>query len=304
MNLWNGLKKIEEAERGLCISERDVCMNFMNRLEKRFGRFAIHGLMRYVIACYVIGYLIEYVFPDFQAYLTLEPYLIVHNLQLWRLVSWVLIPPSRSNIIFVIIMLVLYYQLGTALEQTWGSFRFNVFIFGGVIWTIIGALLLFVFLGVNMPYSIGSGFTTYYINMSIFLAFAVAYPDTRVMLYFIIPVKMKWMAIVYAVLIVYEFYVYGLAGRVAIIASVVNFVVFFLLTKNMSQYSPKERKRRSNFKKQMHRQTYTGTGAIHKCAICGRTELDDPNLQFRYCSKCKGNYEYCQDHLFTHKHVQ
>lgn len=278
-------------------------MQFMNKWERKFGRYAIQGLMKYVIACYIIGYVIEYAMPSFLSYITLEPYLIFHQGQIWRLISWVLIPPSRSNIIFVIIMLVLYYQLGTALEQTWGAFRFNLYIFGGVIFTIVGALILYLIVGVNTPVMIGTAFSTYYINMTIFLAFAVCYPDTRVMLYFLIPIKMKWMAIVYGVLIGYEFVVSGWAGRVAIFASVLNFIIFFLMTRNLRTISPKEIRRKKNFKRQVHQPRGNGT-SIHKCAVCGRTELDNPDLQFRYCSKCRGNFEYCQDHLFTHKHIQ
>lgn len=280
-------------------------MRFIDKMERKFGKYAIHGLMKYVIACYIIGYVIAFAAPQLLSVLTLEPFMVFHHGQVWRLISWVLIPPSRSNIIFVVIMLILYYQLGTVLEQTWGAFRFNLYIFGGVIFTILGALLLYVILGVNMPVSIGASFSTYYINMTIFLAFAVCYPNMRVMLYFLIPIKMKWMALVYGVLIAYEFVTCGSwAGRVAIFASILNFLIFFLATRNLKAYSPKEMRRKQNFKKQTRQPRNGGAPYIHKCAICGRTELDDPNLQFRFCSKCKGNYEYCQDHLFTHKHVE
>ena len=284
-------------------------MNFLNKMERKFGKYAIHGLMKYVIICYIVGYVLMFAAPQALAYLTLEPYLIFHEAQVWRLISWVLIPPSRSNIVFMVIMLILYYQLGTALEQTWGAFRFNLYIFGGVIFTILGALILYVIVGVDLPVSIGSSFSTYYINMTIFLAFAACYPDMRVMLYFLIPIKMKWMALVYGALIIYEFVTVGWAGRVAIFASVLNFLIFFLATRKYKAYSPREIHRKQKFKKQTKQarpgQTRGGRAPyIHKCAICGRTELDDPNLQFRFCSKCRGNYEYCQDHLFTHKHVQ
>ena len=136
----------------------------------------------------------------------------------------------------------------------------------------------------NTPISMGGSFSTYYINMTIFLAFAMCYPDMRIMLYFIIPIKMKWMAGIYAALIIYEMIISSWGGRVAIIASVLNFLIFFFTTRNYRSVSPKE----------IHR----------KRTICGRTELDDPNLEFRFCSKCNGNYEYCQDHLFTHEHVK
>ena len=288
-------------------------MNFLNKLERKFGRHAITGLMKYIIICYIIGYIIEFVAPRFMSFLTLEPYMIFHYGQVWRLVSWILIPP-QTNIFFAIIMMIFYYQLGTVLEQTWGSFRFNVYIFGGMIFTVLGAILMYFLMGQQV---LGGYFSTYYINLSIFLAFAVCYPDMKVMLYFIIPIKMKWMAIVYAALAVASAVSSGWVARVAILASLLNFIIFFLLTRNMKAYSPHEMKRKRDFRRQMGqsgmggRTTNAGNGRSgqgqitrHKCAICGRTELDDPNLEFRFCSKCDGNYEYCQDHLFTHKHVK
>lgn len=276
-------------------------MRFLNKMERKFGRFAIQGLMKYLVVCYIVGYCIEYLAPNLYGYLTLEPYMIFHYGQVWRLVSWILIPPPTGNIIFAVIMIVLYYQLGNALENTWGSFRFNLYIFGGVIFSIIGALILYAVYGGN-AIGFGDSFSTYYINMGIFLAFALCFPDMRIMLYFIIPVKMKWMAIVYAALMAYSAVRSSWAGRVAIIASILNFLIFFFATRNYQRVSPKEIRRKRDFR----RQTSTPRGANitkHKCAICGRTELDDPTLQFRFCSKCNGNYEYCQDHLFTHKHI-
>ena len=276
-------------------------MHFLNKMERKFGRFAIQGLMKYIILFYVAGYLIEFLAPQAYSFLTLEPYLIFHYGQVWRLVSWVLIPPPTGNFFFAIIMIILYYQLGTALERTWGAFKFNVYIFGGMIFTVLGALLLYVIYGVNTPISMGGSFSTYYINMTIFLAFAMCYPDMRIMLYFIIPIKMKWMAGIYAALIIYEMIISSWGGRVAIIASVLNFLIFFFTTRNYRSVSPKEIHR----KRPYHRQVQHPKGVTrHKCAICGRTELDDPNLEFRFCSKCNGNYEYCQDHLFTHEHVK
>ena len=276
-------------------------MHFLNKMERKFGRFAIQGLMKYIILFYVAGYLIEFLAPQAYSFLTLEPYLIFHYGQVWRLVSWVLIPPPTGNFFFAIIMIILYYQLGTALERTWGAFKFNVYIFGGMIFTVLGALLLYVIYGVNTPISMGGSFSTYYINMTIFLAFAMCYPDMRIMLYFIIPIKMKWMAGIYAALIIYEMIISSWGGRVAIIASVLNFLIFFFTTRNYRSVSPKEIYRKRTY----HRQVQQPKGVTrHKCAICGRTELDDPNLEFRFCSKCNGNYEYCQDHLFTHEHVK
>ena len=135
-------------------------MHFLNKMERKFGRFAIQGLMKYIILFYVAGYLIEFLAPQAYSFLTLEPYLIFHYGQVWRLVSWVLIPPPTGNFFFAIIMIILYYQLGTALERTWGAFKFNVYIFGGMVFTVLGALLLYVIYGVNTPISMGGSFST------------------------------------------------------------------------------------------------------------------------------------------------
>lgn len=274
-------------------------MNWLNKLEKKFGRFAIHNLTMYLIGGYVIGYGIYKLMPNLLNYLTLEPGLILRG-QVWRIVSWVLVPPSGS-LFSVIIMMMFYYSIGTALERTWGAFRFNVYIFSGILFTVIGAFLLYVFTGGFV--GVGIFFNTFYVNLSIFLAFAVSYPNMEVLLYFILPIKIKWMALVYGVYILYELVQGNTVTRVAIIASLLNFVVFFFSSRNMKPYTPKERARKAEFKKQSRPHMSYQNGARHRCAVCGRTELDDSTLEFRFCSKCKGNYEYCQDHLFTHQHI-
>ena len=274
-------------------------MNWLDKLEKKFGRFAIPNLTMYLIGAYIISFGIYYFLPGLFKWLTLEPYFILKG-QVWRVISWVLVPPSGS-LISIIFIVLLYYSLGTALERAWGTFRYNVYIFSGILFTVIGAFALYFIAGTGM---IGYGglFSTYYINMSIFLAFAVSYPDMELLLYFIIPIKMKWMAIVYAVFILYDFIAGNFISRVTIAASLLNFVVFFLSTKK--GYSPKQQMRKKKYQKQSRPHMTYSNGARHRCAVCGRTELDDPNLEFRFCSKCNGNYEYCQDHLFTHEHVK
>jgi len=135
--------------------------------------------------------------------------------------------------------------------------------------------------------------------MSIFLAFAASYPDMELLLYFVLPIKIKWMALVYAVFILYDLARGNIVTRVAIISSLLNFVLFFFSSRNVKPYTPKEQARKAKFRQQAKPHMN-----YRKCAVCGRTELDDPTLQFRFCSKCNGNYEYCQEHLFTHQHVQ
>lgn len=312
----------------------------MNKLERKIGKYAIRNLSRYLVGAYAIGYLLYFLGSltgtSVLSYLTLEPYFIIHNFQIWRLISWILIPYGSTGFLgffFAVIMMILYYQLGSILERTWGTFRFNVYIFGGIILTIIGAFLLHGILSalygpgyILATGAIGGMFSTSYINQSIFLAFAVCYPNMEVMLYFILPIKMKWMAVFYAVLIVINLITASWAGRIAIIASILNFVIFFFTNRQVRdsfrRMSPKEFQRKQAYRRATEgysapkRNPYAGQKtayrpknaapgvAKHRCAVCGRTELDDPKLEFRFCSKCEGNYEYCQDHLFTHQHVK
>lgn len=277
---------------------------FINKLERKLGRFAISNLIVFLLAGYGIGYVLMYIAPEMLGYFTLEPHYILHG-QIWRLITWVIMPPD-SSILFAVIMMMFYYQLGQSLEQTWGTFRFNLYIFGGIIFTVIGAFILYgIMYGIyGVPVTgMGFFFSTNYINMAIFLAFAVCYPNMQVMLYFIIPIKMKWLAVVYVVMVVFEVIQSDWASRVAIIMSLLNFIVFYLSTRNYHRISPKEVRRRQQFKSQIRQSAARPGVSKHKCAICGRTEEDDPNLEFRFCSRCEGNYEYCQEHLFTHEHV-
>ena len=281
-------------------------MNWLDKLERKIGRYAIPNLTVYLLAGYVIGYGIIYLMPNMIGWLTLEPALILRG-QVWRIISWVLIPPT-TNLISLFFLVLLYYSLGTALERTWGTFRYNVYIFSGILFTVIAVFILygvfFFMYGAEVSLSSIGLVSTNYITMSIFLAFAAIYPDMEVMLYFVLPIKMKWMAIVYAAMALYYFITGGIVSRVAIAASLLNFVIFFLSGRNMRRFGPREQARKAKFKKQSRpHMTYAG-GARHRCAVCGRTELDDPNLEFRFCSKCRGTYEYCQDHLFTHEHVK
>ena len=284
-------------------------MNFLNKMERKIGKYAIPNLMIYLIAAYCIGFVIYTVNPNFMLMLTLSPYHILHG-QVWRLITWILMP-TDTRVFSLLIMALLYYQLGSALERSWGTFRFNVYIFGGMLFTVIGAFILY---GIYAASGTGNletislisslTFTTNYINLTIFLAFAVMYPEMQILLFFIIPVKMKWMAVVYAVLIAINLILTSWGGRIAIIMSILNFLIFFLSTRNYRRVSPKEIHRTQVFKAQMREPRKGSMVTKHKCAVCGRTELDDPNLEFRFCSKCDGNYEYCQDHLFTHQHIK
>ncbi len=289
----------------------------MSRFEKKFGKYAIKNISVLLLLCYAVGYIIEAVNMGFLQYLTLNPYAILHG-EVWRLVTWILIPPSSlggsMGIFFVCIMLLFYYNIGTTLERTWGTYRYNVYLFSGMLFTVVGSfvwmLIQYASAGWDMDPAYASVifnmsslfFSTYYINMSIFLAFAATFPEVQVLLMFLIPVKVKWMGVLYGVMLLYDFIWEATAvGRVAIVSSLLNFVIFFLTSRSHIHMSPKQIKRRVEFKQDIKRNT---RGTRHKCAICGQTEEDDPSLEFRFCSKCSGNHEYCQNHLFTHTHIK
>lgn len=283
-------------------------MNFLNKLKRKFSKYAVSNLTMYLIFGYVIGYVLSRMAPGMLNYLTLDPYRVLHG-QIWRLVTWVLIPPSAQSILFYVIMMMFYYQLGTSLERTWGVFRYNVYIFGGILYTVIGAFVTWMIMTAVYGNAgltgaiVGVQVSTYYICMSIFLAFAACYPNMQILLYFIIPIKMKWMAYVYAVLMLLDLVQGSWPQRIVMMMSLLNFVIFFLSTRDLYRFSPKEVHRRQAYRQAVNRPQSAGI-TKHKCAVCGRTEKDDPSLEFRFCSKCAGNYEYCQEHLFTHQHVQ
>jgi hypothetical protein len=287
-------------------------MKTIRNLEKKFGRYAIPNLTKYIIAMYVIGYVLEFAGSaagiNILSYLTFEPAYILHG-QIWRIISWILIPPSDFNI-FTIIMLLLYYSLGNALESTWGTFLYNLYIISGLLFTIIGATVFYAIVAVSQGTNlilIGGVTSTYYINLSIFLAFAASYPDYELMLYFLIPIKIKWLAVLDIVYLAYQFIsigwsLYAWGYKITILMSLLNFVLFYFGTK-APYASPKQVKRRVVYKRQVN-EGKKNRVSTHKCAVCGRTEQDYPDLVFRFCSKCEGNYEYCEDHLFTHTHVK
>ena len=285
----------------------------MSSFERKFGKYAIRNLSVVLVVCYAIGYMLQLVRPEIVFFLSLNPYAILHG-QVWRLVTWILIPPSDSNIFFTLLMLYFYCSIGTTLERTWGTYRYNVYIFSGMLFTIIGSFLMMAFCNLFLSSAIAEvggpqifylaysmAFSTYYINMSIFLAFAATFPEVSVLLMFIIPVKVKWLGIIYAVMLGISFLTGNVVIKFAIGASLMNFIVFFFTSRNMMHLSPKQIHRRQEFKRDVRR----GSSITkHKCAICGRTEVDSPNMQFRFCSKCNGNYEYCEEHLYTHTHVK
>lgn len=293
-------------------------MKLINKLEKKFGRFAIKNLMYYIILMYALGFVILLVNPDiYYNWLSLNAPAILHG-QIWRIFTYIIYPPTGS-LITILISLYFYYVVGTMLERQWGAFRFNLYFFTGVLLHAIAAILIYLVWGMVLEMG------TYYLNLSMFFAFAAMFPDMQVLFMWLIPIKMKWLAwidgIYFAVTIVAglmsehlslqmigRLYSFGIiankAYAVMALVSLLNFLIYATSFRSVQRMAPKEIYRRKSFEQKVQKAQMPKDAPRHKCVICGRTEKDAPNLEFRFCSKCEGNYEYCQDHLFTHTHVK
>lgn len=287
----------------------------MSKFERMFGKFAIPNLTFLMIMGYAVGYIIERVNINFMHLLTLDPQQIMHG-QVWRLFTWLIAPPSdENNLFFILILLLFTYSIGTAMERTLGTYRYNVFIWTGVFLTIVASFVCWGF--VELVYQdnelngffwatfMSSGadllFNTYYISLSVFLAYAVFYPDAQVLLMLIIPVKVKWIGWLDAGLMIYLMIFSTIFDRFIIGAALLNFLIFYLRIRRTPKVNIKQVKRKVVYKAQV---ATNSPIKKHKCAICGQSDQDNPDLEFRFCSKCNGNYEYCQNHLFTHEHVK
>lgn len=307
-------------------------MNVIDRLERRFGRYAIKNLMLYIVVLFIIGYVIQLMNPLFYfEYLMLDPAMILKG-QVWRLVTFLVFPPS-TNVLWFVLLCYIYSSIGQSLERYWGAFRFNLYIFVGIFAQILGAFICYFIWGDSLVwYSLNASNSLW---LSMFLAIAAMFPDAQFLIYFIVPVKAKWLGILYGVIELYTFITSTWPGRVMIVMSLLNFILFFFLTHNVKDMARQAQRRRQfqqsvNAGEKIFRGTAAGRGtsgggafggaanggsdnrrtiqfgtggARHRCAICGRTEKDDPSLEFRYCSRCEGSYEYCMEHLYTHVHV-
>ena len=320
----------------------------LRKLEQKLDKFAIPKLYLVIIVCIIIGYILFYTLPGVYIYLVLSPYEIVVNHQFWRLFTWIFTIPYGLNgsilsVLFLPINLLFYYFLGRSLENYWGKFMFNLYVLGGALLTdilvVIGAYY-FYFWSPNaatnqvLYANLGGYNVTRFMLMSIFLAFTVVGGDNVVYLYFVIPLKMKWLAYIDLVLLGINFVTGHIFDRLIIISTVVAYMTFYLINRGKTHGTLKDKRRKNQFvkakqkgykKKAKQARTnpdgtieFPGSGSkiitpgtgnpegitIHKCAVCGITEKQNPEMQFRFCSKCNGNYEYCSEHLYTHTHVQ
>lgn len=262
-------------------------MNWIDKLERKIGKFCIKNLMMYIVALNgFVFFLVSFVNGNLINKLVLVPELVLKG-EIWRLVTYIFLPPTYS-FIFIIFVLHFYYLVGMSLEHEWGSFRFNVYYFLGMIGTTIGVFIT------------GGYGTGVYLNLSLFLAFARLFPNFEILLFFVIPVKIKYLGWLEWIFIGFTILFFPIPYKVSAAASVINYFVFF--GRDIIRNSKNNRNayyNRKNFKEKI-----PNIKTFHKCEVCGITEKEDPNMEFRYCSECDGYHEYCMDHLYNHEHIK
>lgn len=286
-------------------------MKFLNKLERMLGRFAIHNVMKYIAGLFILGIVLGVV-PNYSVYQLLAlDFNLIRQGQIWRLITFIIPITGIQDLFWTIIGAYFYYFIGNELERVWGAFRLNLYLLTGILFNLLSSFILYQAIGITISPNIEV------ICGTLFFAFAAIYPNVEFRIYFLIPIKAKYLAMIRGALYLYNIILFIMVRQyfliIPIVVSFANFFIFFFATRNYRRISPNEIKRKAKFKRQMQEGKSYGTVvqfngrnvvARHKCAVCGRTELDDEQLEFRFCSKCEGNYEYCMDHLFTHEHVK
>ncbi len=231
-----------------------------------------------------------------ESLLYLSPEMILKHGQVWRLLSFAFVPGDSG--IWELFFLYFYYMIGKTLEQTWGTARFNIFVLGGILLTVIYAFAVYLIGGIS--FSVGAHF----IYMSMFFSFATLYPDMQVLLFFIIPIRIKWLALLNALYFVVEIVLLPFPYNLLPVIAMLNYFVFFggslldgLKRKKQTKGAKDFRRKVSQIKYEDKLKSFT-----YKCEVCGRTDTNYPELEFRYCSRCAGYHCFCGDHINSHVH--
>ena len=281
---------------------------WLSRFCYKHPNFSIPGLMKYIAIGNVVVWLLTMVSNGtFVSLLTFIPERIFRG-EVWRLLTFVFVPMDFSPLYFVLSVM-LYYFLGTQLENAWGSTRFTVYYAAGVVLNILLGLLMWL-----SPTLRSYGVVNmYYVNMSLFFAFATLYPDATFMIFYILPVKAKWLAWFDAAMFAFDIFSHigqrqFLLALVPLVA-ILNYFLFFwddlmeAMGRGRRRVQHQTSRQTIHFKSaQKHAQQKKSY--LHKCAVCGITDTDHPNMEFRYCSRCNGYYCYCAEHINSHVHVQ
>ena len=234
--------------------------------------------------------------------LTFHPVRILNG-EVWRLITWVFLPIG-GNPFFVIIALYFYYFIGSTLEREWGTPKFTIFYISGIIMNIIYGFAMWLILGQSV--SIVPNF----LNLSMLFAFAVLFPDQVVRLFFVIPLKIKWLALLNVAFFAYSFVNYLFMGRILLamlpFVALLNFILI-CGDEALSYFRPLKARtspQAINFKKaaKKAKREHDGKAYRHKCSVCGKTDADYPDIEFRYCSRCNGYHCFCSEHINNHIH--
>lgn len=256
----------------------------LNQLKRKFGRFAVPNLTLLLIILQVAAYAVAQARPEAIRNLQLVPHLVLEG-QLWRIFTFIVEPPM-SNPLFAFFFWYLFYLMGTALEQQWGAFHYNAFLLIGYVATVAAAFLV--------PNAVA---TNAFVQLSVFLAFAQLYPNFEIYLFFLLPVKIKWLALLQWIIYGALFATGAWATRAMIAASVLNFFIFF---------GGDVWERIKGGRRRMAWQAHTVVEKdepFHRCRVCGITDKSHPRMDFRYCSQCAGACCYCSEHIRNHEHV-
>ena len=286
----------------------------IDRFCAKHPRFGIPNLMKILVIVQIVVYVVDFLTEltvgyGFSWYLSFIPGAIFQG-QYWRLITWLVIP-NATNPFMLLLGCYFYYWIASMLERQWGCARFTLFYLSGAVLSVVFGLILAL---LQPRYSFNAMSLSYYLNLSIFLILATIFGDLQVLLFFVVPVKMKWMALIDVVLIVTD--MVGLFRQGAwsyALVPLAGFVNYFIFTWPFWMAKLGVVKHRAdptviNFKKaqkQVHkaRQAQQAQGYRHKCAVCGVTDTMEPDMEFRYCSKCDGYHCYCINHINNHVHI-
>jgi len=260
-------------------------MRWLDRLERRFGRWAIPNLTKTIVLGQVLVYVLIQLRPEIQQQTMLVPALVLQG-QVWRLVTLVFDPPT-SNLFFAVLFWYFFYFMGTALESLWGAFRLNVYLAVGYLATAAVAF-------VTPALPTGNGF----LYSSVFLAFATLFPDFQIYLFFVLPIRARWMAVVMWIGYAWAFLAGAWPAQLTVLASVSNYFLFYH-REIWEQIKTGRRRMAAQTRSRPQERP-----AFHQCRICGITDQSHPDMDFRYCSRCEGACCYCPEHLQNHEHVR
>ncbi len=262
-------------------------MSWIQKFEKFLAPIAVPNLTLYLVVGQGFVFLTTLLGLLDGSRLILYPALVMQG-EWWRVLTFVVDPPG-ANWVFVAFALYFLYFTGNALEQAWGTVRYNLFLWVGFLMTVGAAFVTPLVPASNL-----------FIGGSIFLAFAHLYPNFTMYVFLVLPIQIKWLAVVAWMGYVWQFAVGGTAQRMAIVAALTNFFLF--LGRDM-WLSIRHGQRRLETAARRRADERAGPQARHRCFVCGKTDLTNPEMDFRYCSKCSGDQCYCPDHIRNHVHI-